>query len=68
MKSFIKFTLKALLVLFLILIAGLFFVKWRMDHEVTSITPFAMNTEDVDLTPHMDSGFVRQTPSPSGEP
>jgi len=68
MKKFLKFIFKALLVLFLILIAGLFFIKWRMDHETADVTPLATSTEGVDLTPRVDPEFVPQRLPTTGEP
>jgi len=68
MKKFFAFIFKALLVLLLILIAGLCFVKWRMDHETSKVTPLAMSTEGVDLTPRIDPDFIPQSLPPSNEP
>ena len=69
MKKFFKFLLKAIFVLLLILIAAIIFLKWRMDHEVRTVTPLPMATiNDVDLTPHIDPLFTPQQLPPTGEP
>ena len=68
MKGFVKFILKAVIVIAVLLIAALNFIKWRMDHEVAAVTPLAMSTEDVDLTVTLDPNFLPQTLPPSGEP
>ena len=68
MGKFFKFILKALLVLILLAIAALVFIKWRMDHEVAAVTPLAMSTEGIDLTPTRDAGFTTQKLPPTGEP
>lgn len=68
MKKVFKFVLKALLVLCVILIAGFFFIKWKIDHEVAAVTPLAMSTEGVDLTPSIDPDFIPQILPPTGEP
>ena len=68
MKGFVKFILKAVIVIAVLLITALNFIKWRMDHEVAAVTPLAMSTEDVDLTVTLDPNFLPQTLPPSGEP
>jgi len=68
MKKFIKFIIKALAILLVLLVLALNFIKWRMDHEVAEVTPLAMSTEDVDLTPSIDPDFKPKILPPSGEP
>jgi len=64
----LKFVLKAFLILALLLVLALFFIKWRMDHEVFAVTPLAMSTEGVDLSPRVDTNFTPQLLPPTGEP
>jgi len=64
----LKFVLKAFLILALLLVLAFFFIKWRMDHEVFAVTPLAMSTEGVDLSPRVDTNFTPQLLPPTGEP
>ena len=68
MKKFLKFIAKAVAILLLLLALALIFIKWRMDHETSVVTPLALSTEDVDLTPRIDPNFTPQILAPSGEP
>jgi len=66
--KFLRFIVKALLILALLLIAAVLFLKWRMDHEVAAVTPLSMSTEGVGLTPIIDTDFTPQVLPPTGEP
>ncbi|MEP3890595.1 MAG: hypothetical protein ABJN69_09005 [Hellea sp.] len=39
-----------------------------MDHESTAVTPLAMSTEGIDLTPILDPDFIPKPLPPTGEP
>ena len=64
----LKFILKAFAVLLLLIIAALTFIKWRMDHEVSAVTPLAMSTEGIDLKVTTDPNFTPKLLRPTGEP
>ena len=68
MKKVLNFIFKAFLVLSVLLFAGGNFIKWRMDHEVAAVTPLAMSTEGVELTPSVNPNFTPRLLAPTGEP
>jgi len=63
-KKFLKF----LLVLFVLLIAALVFIRWKIDAEPVKATPLTMSTEGVDLSATIDPNFSPKTLPPTGEP
>jgi len=57
-----------LLSLLLILTLVFYVIKWRINHEVTEVTPIPMSTEGIDLTPTINPDFTPQVLPPTGEP
>jgi len=67
MKKILKFLLYLLLFLAILVMAGIAFIKYRLDHEPPGITPLAISSE-AELAAWIDPDFVPKPLLPTGEP